>query len=152
MDPLSLTVVQAAQANANLTELVNLLIQADLVDALSGDGPFTVFAPSNAAFAAVNSTVVGLSNTQLQQVLSYHVGDTLAATAAELTDGQSIDTLFASHQLTVDKHSAPPTVILVGETNNVSVSTADVVCSNGVVHIVDGVLIPTLSFDVLIQA
>jgi len=146
-----LTVVQAAEGDPELTKLVQYLTQADLVTALSGAGPFTVFAPTDAAFTAVQSTVDALSDTDLADTLEYHVGDTLSATAAQLSDGQKIDTLFAGHQLTVDK-SDPSVVSLVGETNAVAVETADVICSNGVVHKVNGVLVPTLSSHVLIQA
>lgn len=109
-----------------------------------------MFAPTNAAFALVQATVDALTNSDLSDVLQYHVGDTLAA-AANLTDGQQINTLFAPHVLTVDKHSGA-SVILVAETNNATVSVADVICSNGVVHIIDGVLLPDLSSTAFILA
>jgi len=143
-------VVQAAEADPDLTKLVQYLTQADLVSALEGEGPFTVFAPTNTAFDNVQSEVTALGPTELSDTLSYHVGDTLAATAAQLSDGQTIDTLFAGHQLTVDKSDG---VTLVSETNNnAKVEVADVICSNGVVHKIDAVLMPTLSSQVLIQA
>lgn len=110
-----------------------------------------MFAPTNAAFALVQAAVDALTNSDLSDVLQYHVGDTLAAAAADLTDGQQINTLFAPHVLTVDKHSGA-SVILVAETNNATVSVADVICSNGVVHIIDGVLLPDLSSTAFILA
>merc|ERR1712032_431113 len=66
-------IVETAQATPALSSLVGALVQADLVDALSGDGPFTVFAPTNDAFDAISTAVAGLSTEQLAQVLEYHV-------------------------------------------------------------------------------
>merc|ERR1712028_189274 len=111
---------------------------------LSGDGPFTVFAPTNDAFDAISSVVQGLTEEQLRQVLEYHVVSGAAVKAADLADMEVILPLFTGHSLGVDLEESGKIARIVGETNAVTVTTADVLCSNGVVHIVDAVLIPKL--------
>lgn len=71
--PVYLSIVETAVAQPELTSLVGALKQANLVDALSADGPFTVFAPTNNALAAISSIVDGLSTEQLSNVLLAHV-------------------------------------------------------------------------------
>merc|ERR1711935_1031015 len=140
-----MSIVETAQSVPELSSLVDALVAADLVDALSTDGPFTVFAPTNDAFAAISSVVAGLTMEQLQQVLEYHVVSGAAVKAGDLSNMQVILPLFAGHSLGVDLEETDKIARIVGETNAVTVTTADVVCSNGVVHIVDAVLIPKLS-------
>merc|ERR1712195_427331 len=112
--------------------------------ALSGPGPFTVFAPTNDAFDAISSVVKGLTKEQLAMVLEYHVVSGAAVMAGDLTNMETILPLFTGHSLGVDLEEAGKIARIVGENNAVTVTTADVVCSNGVVHIVDAVLIPNL--------
>jgi uncharacterized surface protein with fasciclin (FAS1) repeats len=89
------TIAAVAAGNADLTTLVAALKAGDLVSTLEGAGPFTVFAPTNAAFADIQSTVDTLlkpeNKTQLQDVLKYHVvpGTYMAA---DLKDGQELTT------------------------------------------------------------
>jgi len=139
-----MSIVETAQSVPELSSLVDALVAADLVDALSTAGPFTVFAPTNDAFAAISSVVAGLTTLQLQQVLEYHVVSGAAVKAGDLSNMQVILPLFTGHSLGVDLEETDKIARIVGETNAVTVTTADVVCSNGVVHIVDAVLIPKL--------
>lgn len=157
--PAPSNIVETAQADPELSQLVALLSQAGLVEALSGPGPFTVFAPWNMAFtAAVNTTIEGLSDEQLREVLQYHV---VAARemVADLKDNETLTTLFPRHQLTVRTTPNPfggTLEIIIPERNvtedPVVVRIPDVVCSNGVIQMVTGVLLPILASDMFIQA
>jgi uncharacterized surface protein with fasciclin (FAS1) repeats len=133
------TIVDLAVATDDLSTLVSLVTEADLAETLSGEGPFTVFAPTNAAFEAVPAeTLQSLqqeeNREQLVGVLTYHVvPGTLRA--ADLSDGQELTTV----------NGATLTVSIDGGTVRVggaAVTTADVEASNGVVHIIDAVLLP----------
>jgi len=140
------TIVDFAVASPMLSSLVGALQTANLVDALSGPGPFTVFAPTNDAFAAISSIVDGLTVEQLTEVLEYHVITGVAAKSTDLSKNQQLETLFNGHELTVNIHqSGCGGVCLLGETNRVNVILANQVCSNGVIHIVDAVIVPLLA-------
>jgi len=134
------TIVELAQATNDLSTLVDALTAADLVDTLSGEGPFTVFAPTNAAFAAIEETVTELlkaeNKADLVNVLTYHVvsGKSMAA---DLSDGTDLATVMAGGKLSVAM--AGDTVTIGGVAN---VTQADVEASNGVVHIINVVLVP----------
>jgi transforming growth factor-beta-induced protein len=136
------SIVETAEATPELSSLVSALVTADLVDALSGDGPFTVFAPTNDAFDAISSTVAGLSTEQLKEVLEYHVVNA-EAKAEDLSDMEVLLPLLRGHSLGVHIHP-DGTVRIVGENNAVTVTTANVLCTNGVVHIVDAVIVPNV--------
>lgn len=131
-----LNLVQMAQLNPNFSSLVNAVTQADLAGTLSGAGPLSVFAPTNAAFAAAPA---GLSTAQLRQVLLYHVvaGRVLASdlpaagTAIPTVQGQSV--LVAAGPSLVDSTGTPA-----------AISATDVIASNGVIHVIDKVLVPAL--------
>jgi len=148
--PASMSIVETAQATPALSSLVDALVQADLVDTLSGDGPFTVFAPTNEAFAAISSTVGGLSMEQLQHLLEYHVVSGRATTTDlnNMPARDQLKTLFPGHTIGVDLEERGR-IRIVGETQAVTVTTADVLCSNGVVHIVNAVLGINLGSDIL---
>jgi len=148
--PASMSIVETAQATPALSSLVDALVQADLVDTLSGDGPFTVFAPTNEAFAAISSTVGGLSMEQLQHLLEYHVVSGRATTTDlnNMPARDQLKTLFPPHTIGVDLEERGR-IRIVGETQAVTVTTADVLCSNGVVHIVNAVLGINLGSDIL---
>lgn len=133
------TVVDIAVGSADHTTLVAAVAAADLVETLSGDGPFTVFAPTNAAFAALpDGTVDGLlqpeMKDQLTAVLTYHVvaGNVLSS---DLSDGQVVTTLNGQ-ELTVSIANGVVTI------NGATVVAADLAGSNGVVHVIDSVLLP----------
>lgn len=139
-------IVDTAVAAGAFTTLAAALTAAGLVDTLKGPGPFTVFAPTDAAFAKLPAgTVEALLEDptgQLSQILTYHVvlGEVMAATVVTL-DGQKVKTVQGA-ELTVEV--AGDQVALVDAAgNHVNVITTDVVASNGVIHVVDAVLLPT---------
>ena len=137
--PETRTIVDIAVEDGRFTTLVAALEAAGLVEALQADGPFTVFAPTDDAFAALpEGTVEGLlADTEaLTQVLLYHVvdGKVMAAQVVEL-DGQEVETLSGDNVL----------VMIDGEAvkiNDAQVIIADVEASNGVIHVIDAVLVP----------
>jgi transforming growth factor-beta-induced protein len=132
------TVVNIALANENFTTLVQAVVKAGLVDALSSEGPFTVFAPTNDAFDALFaqlgvSGIDDLTAEQLTPILLYHVvpGNVVST---ELTSGE-VGTLNGDKNLIVDLSSGV-------KINESSVVAADIQGANGVVHVIDKVLIP----------
>lgn len=132
-------VVKVAVGSKDHTTLVAALKQADLVTSLSNAGPFTVFAPTNDAFNKLPAgTVEGLmkddKKADLQNILQYHV--TLSALKAEsFTDGQTLG-MVNGDNVTVSVKDGKVTL-----NGNVHI-IASVQASNGMVHIVDGVLLP----------
>jgi len=111
---------------------------ADLIETLQGTGPFTVFAPTDAAFADIQSEVDKLlkpeSKEKLSKILTYHVvGGKLEA--ADLKDGQELTTVEGSKLKVTVKDGK----VTVGGAN---VTAADVSASNGVIHVIDKVLMP----------
>lgn len=131
-------IVALAQATPDLSTLVTAVTAADLVETLQGEGPFTVFAPSNAAFTAADDVVAPLlepaAKEQLADVLTYHVVPQ-KLTAADLTDGAGLETVQGG-TLRVAVDGDTVTV------NDIPVEMADVEASNGVVHVIGGVLVP----------
>lgn len=132
-------IVDVAIGSPDHTTLVAALTAAGLVETLKGAGPFTVFAPTNAAFAALPAgTVEGLlkpeKKADLTNILTYHVVAG-AVKAADLKDGQKVKTL----QGTELKVSIKDGKVMI---NGANVTAADLIGSNGVVHVVDAVLLP----------
>ena len=134
-----LNIVQMAQVNPIFSTLVSSVVAANLQGTLSGAGPFTVFAPTNDAFAAIQSTVAGLSTTQLAQVLTYHVLPTQVL-AANIPFGTPVATV-EGETITINT-GTPPTITDKTATPAPIVAT-DVRASNGVIHVVSKVLSPT---------
>ncbi|HEY3409612.1 MAG TPA: fasciclin domain-containing protein [Propionicimonas sp.] len=139
-------IVDTAIAAGAFTTLAAALTAAGLVDTLKGPGPFTVFAPNDAAFAKLPAgtveTLLEDPTGQLSQILTYHVvlGDVRAATVVTL-NGHKVKTVQGT-ELTVEV--AGDQVALVDAAgNHVNVITTDVVASNGVIHVIDAVLLPT---------
>ena len=100
-----LNIVQMAQLNPAFSTLVGAVVDANLAATLSGAGPFTVFAPTDAAFAAIASTVATLTEPQLATVLTYHVlGDEVLSTEIPL----AVPVATVSGQSLTPKASAPP--------------------------------------------
>jgi uncharacterized surface protein with fasciclin (FAS1) repeats len=133
------SIVETAIGSADHTTLVAALKAAGLVETLSGAGPFTVFAPTNAGFDKLpKGTVEGLlkadKKADLTKILTYHVVAG-AVKAGDLKDGQKIKTLQGK-ELSVSIKDGKVTI------NGANVTAADLVCSNGVVHVIDGVLLP----------
>jgi uncharacterized surface protein with fasciclin (FAS1) repeats len=143
------TIVTHAVANPNFTTLVTQLSRADqpkFVDILSGTGPFTVMAPTNDAFTALNTElapggIAGVSAANITKVLQYHVanGNVLAAS---LKEGQKVATLQTPQTYEILLAGGPKIKDNAGRTTNI-VAT-DVQCANGVIHVVSRVLLPTL--------
>ena len=129
-------IVETAVENGSFKRLVDAVKKAGLVDTLSGGGPFTVFAPNDDAFNKIPSGQLNdiLSDKEkLRSVLTYHViaGNVWSADAAKLRasktlQGQSVQ-IDASHGVRI---------------NNATVVKADIECSNGVIHVIDTVLMP----------
>jgi uncharacterized surface protein with fasciclin (FAS1) repeats len=131
------TIVDVAVGAGNFTTLVAAVTAADLVETLSGTGPFTVFAPTDEAFAALPAGVLDAlllpeNKAVLAQILTYHVvsGTVMAADVTDgdvaTVEGQNI-TLSTASGVTV---------------NGVNVVAADVLASNGVIHAIDAVILP----------
>ena len=121
----------------SFTTLVDALVATGLDEALAGEGPFTVFAPTDDAFAALpEGTLESLDEETLAEILKYHVvaGEFMAADVVGL-DGQSVETLQGeSVEISIDGDT-----VMV---NDATVVTADVAASNGVIHVIDKVLLP----------
>ena len=124
-----------------LDSLQAALTAAGLVDDLMGDGPFTVFAPNNAAFAAAGDTIATLTTEQLGEVLRYHVLlDNVRS--SELTTGDV--TTLNGQTLGVNVPTDAPPVLITQDSMITNFVTTDIQGTNGVVHIIDGVLLPDL--------
>ncbi|GAB5536558.1 MAG: fasciclin domain-containing protein [Rubricoccaceae bacterium] len=119
------------------SSLASALTTAELVDNLQADGPFTVFAPTNAAFDDTDTS--GLTTQQLTNVLLYHVASG-AVVSGDLEDDQTISTLLTDQTIGIDINGS--TITIDGDDANGVVTTADVVVGNGVIHAIDGVLLP----------
>ena len=120
--------------DAGFNELAGAVTAAGLVETLRSEGPFTVFAPTDAAFEAAAAVTDGLTIEQLAEVLLYHVvsGEVDAATVV----GLSTATTVQGEDITID---ASNDVVLNG---NSTVTVTDVVASNGIIHVIDAVLLP----------
>jgi len=132
-------IVQTAVAAGQFTTLVSLVKKAGLAGTLSGKGPYTVFAPTDAAFAKVPKATLaalGKDKAALKAVLLYHVvkGSVPAAKVVTLTSAKTLD------------GGKTVKITVVGKTvkvNGAKVVTADVKASNGIIHVIDKVLIPS---------
>ncbi|MDC6168327.1 fasciclin domain-containing protein [Paucibacter sp. XJ19-41] len=142
--PADKTIVQTASALPDFSILVEAVVAADLAGTLSGNGPFTVFAPTNAAFAAL-LTELGLSKDALladkallSKVLTYHV---LPARVlkADVPVGPAITTV-QGNTFTIDAN------LDISDRNGrkARITATDVLASNGVIHVIDKVILPTL--------
>jgi uncharacterized surface protein with fasciclin (FAS1) repeats len=133
-------IVDTAVGAGNFTTLAAALTAAGLVDTLKGAGPFTVFAPTDAAFAALPAgTVEDLlkpeNKDKLIAILTYHViaGKVMST---DLSEGLKAKTV----------NGAEVTITLDGgaKVNGVVISTADIAASNGVIHVIDAVILPPM--------
>lgn len=132
------TVVEIASANESFKTLVAAIEAADLAETLSGEGPFTVFAPSEEAFAAlppgtVDALLKPENKDKLVKILTYHVVPAKAV-STELQSGEVATVAGDPVQVTVEEGEI--------KVNNASVTQADVMGSNGVIHVIDKVLLP----------
>ena len=133
-------IVDTAVANGSFTTLATALTAAGLVETLKGEGPFTVFAPTDAAFAALPAgTVEDLlkpeNKEQLVAVLTYHVvpGKVMST---DLTEGMTAATVNGK-DITITLEGGP-------KVNGAVISAPDVAASNGVIHVIDSVILPPM--------
>lgn len=130
-------IVDTAAGNSDFETLVAAVQAAGLVDTLKGDGPFTVFAPTDDAFAALGTTVDDLlkpeNKDKLTAVLTYHVvpGRVMST---DLSDDMTAATV-QGQDITIDLDSG----VMI---NDATVVTADIETSNGVIHVIDKVIVP----------
>ncbi|TDE01660.1 fasciclin domain-containing protein [Flavobacterium sandaracinum] len=145
------TIVTHAAANANFSTLVSVLNRSgepNFITALSGTGPFTVFAPTNGAFTALNTElapggIAGVSPANLTKVLQYHVVSPANVLAASLTEGQVVTPILVPAQtFTIQLSGGAKIKDARNRISNIIIT--DVQCSNGVIHAVDKVLLPLL--------
>ena len=139
------TIVEVAAGAGTFTTLVAAVEAAGLVETLSGPGPFTVFAPTDEAFAAALESL-GLTADELladtetlTSILTYHViAGEVPSSVVVTMDGQTATTV----------NGAEVTISVDGDTvkvNDATVVATDVPASNGIIHVIDGVLIPPAS-------
>ena len=131
------TIVDVASADASFSTLVAAVSAAELVETLSGTGPFTVFAPTNDAFAALPAGVLDAlllpeNKALLTQILTYHVVSGMVM-AADVTD---------SDVATVEGQNIKLSTAEGVTVNGATVVAADVAASNGVIHAIDAVILP----------
>jgi uncharacterized surface protein with fasciclin (FAS1) repeats len=133
-------IVDTAVGAGNFTTLVAAVQAAGLVETLKGPGPFTVFAPTDAAFAALPAgTVEDLlkpeNKDKLVAVLTYHVvpGKVMST---DLSEGLKATTVQGG-EVTITLEGGP-------KVNGATISTADIVASNGVIHVIDAVILPPM--------
>ncbi|DAC42285.1 MAG TPA: fasciclin domain-containing protein, partial [Candidatus Poseidoniales archaeon] len=133
-------ITETAQCTGTHASLVAALIQAELVETLQGEGPFTVFAPTDQAFADAGIDLADLDSpegkTQLSDILLYHVyAGTVLST--DITEGMTL-------QMVNGKNA---TFTLSPSIDGANITGADVVTSNGIIHVIDAVIIPQAEVD-----
>ena len=138
-DPTEQSILATAEADGRFTTLLDAIDSAELTDTLNGDGPFTVFAPTDDAFDAMDPDVLAAALADpdglLTQVLTYHVvnGEVPAADVVDLTSATTLEGSDISIEV-VDG-----AVILDGKAE---VILTDIDCTNGLIHVIDAVLLP----------
>ncbi|WP_041246900.1 fasciclin domain-containing protein [Brumicola nitratireducens] len=132
-------IVDTAASNSDFSTLVAAVKAAGLVDALKGEGPLTVFAPTNEAFAklpagTVESLLLPENKDKLVQILTYHVvagkvmaADVVKVDSAKTLEGSSVTVTVANGGVKID---------------NANVIKTDIKTSNGVIHVIDSVIMP----------
>jgi uncharacterized surface protein with fasciclin (FAS1) repeats len=137
---LTTDIVDTAVGAGNFTTLAKALEAADLIGALKGEGPFTVFAPTDAAFAKLPAgTIASLlkpeNKEKLRAILLYHVvSGKVTATEVVKLNGQSVKTLQGGMFKVSTKHGV--------RVDKAKVTQTDIEASNGVIHVIDTVLMP----------
>ena len=144
-------IVETAASSKDFSTLVAAVQAADLVEVLSSEGPFTVFAPTNDAFSklpagTLESLLKPENKTTLQNILKYHVvsGSIMASDVVNLikqNDGKATVVTVSGDTLTAQMKDGA--VYLVDENNNWSkISATDLKTSNGIIHVIDSVVLP----------
>lgn len=144
------SIVEIASATPSLSTLVQALTKfPGLVNALGSEGSYTVFAPDNEAFTALlgavgQTSLDNIPESVIERLLKYHVIAGASLMSTDLSDGQTAATFLGENDIiTVGVNGTSVTI------NNANVTTADVEASNGIVHIVDAVLVPGLELSIL---
>jgi len=137
-------IVEIAAGNPDFSTLVAALQAAGLVETLSGPGPFTVFAPTNAAFAALpagtaDTLLLPENRDQLVSILTYHVVPGQITSDQLIGTRQSVTTVQGG---TLDVNGIQSKANSGVRVNDANVISADIIASNGVIHVIDGVLLP----------
>jgi transforming growth factor-beta-induced protein len=139
VEEISNTIVDIAAGNPDFSTLVAAVLAADLAEALSGEGPFTVFAPTNEAFAklpegTLESLLLPENKQALTDILLYHVvsGSVLAADVVNLSEAKTL--LGKNVNIKVDMGT-----VMINEANVVA---TDIIADNGVIHVIDSVILP----------
>ena len=134
-----MNIVDTAVAAGNFKTLATALTAAGLVETVSGAGPFTVFAPTDAAFArlpagTVESLLKPENKAQLTAILTYHVvpGKVMAADVVKLSEAKTVN----GKMLAVKVHGGNVMI------NDAQVTATDIAASNGVIHVIDSVVLP----------
>jgi uncharacterized surface protein with fasciclin (FAS1) repeats len=142
-EPAAQNIVEIAAEDGRFTTLVAAVQAAGLAETLSGEGPFTVFAPTDEAFAALpegtlDSLLLPENKQQLTDILLYHVvpGKVMAEDAIAL-DGQMADTALEGKQIAIKEDMGS---VYLNE--NAKVIITDIEASNGVIHVIDSVILP----------
>lgn len=158
----SKSIVETAQETDILSSLVAALAKADetegtnLIGTLSGEGPFTVFAPTNDAFTSLLANLEGYDSLEdfdtpekrdlLATILTYHVVAAVAAKSTDLSDGQTIATV-QGEEITIILDGG--VFVQDATEENSEVISADIETSNGIVHVIDKVLVPQAVLNAL---
>ncbi len=128
-------VVDIASKNFDLSTLVTLIQDANLVETLKSDGPFTIFAPVNSAFDDISETLETLTAEQVEDVLTFHVvpqkilsSDLASQQTVQTVNGEEIEIVVDGETVTVE--------------GSATVTNVDLEGTNGVIHLIDSVLIP----------
>ncbi|MEQ3710907.1 MAG: fasciclin domain-containing protein [Tateyamaria sp.] len=137
-------IVDIAAGNPDFSTLVAAVQAAGLVDTLKSDGPFTVFAPTNAAFAALpagtlDSLLLPENKDTLTSILTYHVVPGQVTAGDVLGTRQNVATVNGA---TVDVNGQAGKLGTGVKVNDANVTTADIFATNGVIHVIDKVLLP----------
>ena len=135
-EPQAKDIVDTAVAAGSFTTLAKALQAAGLIETLKSKGPFTVFAPTDEAFAKLPAgTLEALlkDKAKLTAILTYHVvpGKVMAADVVKLKEAKTVQ----GQMVTIDTSMGV-------KVNNANVVKTDIVCSNGVIHVIDSVLLP----------
>jgi transforming growth factor-beta-induced protein len=135
----STNAAERAKATPATETLASALSAAGLESTLEGDGPFTVFAPVNAAFDGIDADELLANDDLLNEVLTYHVVSGQALASGDIAEGTSTAQTVEGGTLTINKTADGAVTV-----NGASVTTADIQTTNGVIHLIDGVLLETL--------
>merc|ERR1712178_313457 len=145
-------IVELAESVPDLSTLVSAVVAADLVETLSSPGPFTVFAPTNEAFASLpagtlDSLLKPENKDQLVDILTFHVlpAKVLSTDLKESQTGATVE----GKSLQVFK-SDKGVFVGADKTSLKQVTAADNLASNGVAHIIDGVMLPPAKADIMV--